>query len=328
MEITTKQKIPFKVCVCCFTFNHSPYINDTMNGFTMQQTEFPFVCVIVDDASTDGEPEVIKNYLHEHFDLEDKDTVRNEETDDYVMTFARHMTNNNCYFVVFFLKYNHYSISKSKTPYIQEWTDTKYTALCEGDDYWINPEKLQRQFNFMESRLECSMCFHSAFVEYPDGHQEKHEPKIKKLFYKTDDVITDKGGTTNLSYMQVYNSNFFRNQYLKKEGYPDFWRLCPIGDLPLRLYMSVKGDIGYIDEVMSVYKRFTAGSWTSRQLKTSLKDKLDHKRKMLMMWSRFDEYTHYKYHRIIKRNIYKNRISMLKCILKHPLGKILSVLNS
>ncbi|MBR4365861.1 MAG: glycosyltransferase family 2 protein, partial [Bacteroidaceae bacterium] len=84
--------INFIVRVSCMTFNHAPYIEDAMNGFTMQETTFPFVCTIIDDASTDGEQEVIKKYLQEHFDLEDSSVVRNEETDDYVLTFARHKT--------------------------------------------------------------------------------------------------------------------------------------------------------------------------------------------------------------------------------------------
>lgn len=65
----------FTVRIKCITFNHAPYIVDAMNGFCMQKTSFPFVVVIQDDTSTDGEPEVIKQYLQEHFDLEDKDTV-------------------------------------------------------------------------------------------------------------------------------------------------------------------------------------------------------------------------------------------------------------
>ena len=126
----------FLVRVSCATYNQASYITDALNGFTMQQTTFPFVCTIIDDASTDGEQEVIKNYLRQYFDLEDKSIIRHEETDDYVMTFAQHKTNKNCYFAVFLLKYNHYSIKKSKMPYIQEWQDqVKYIATCEGDDY-------------------------------------------------------------------------------------------------------------------------------------------------------------------------------------------------
>ena len=64
------EQMDFLVCARCFTYNHAPYIEDAMNGFCMQQTHFPYVCVIVDDASTDGESEVIKNYLQTHFDLD------------------------------------------------------------------------------------------------------------------------------------------------------------------------------------------------------------------------------------------------------------------
>ena len=149
----------YKLCTNCFTYNHAPYIVDAMNGFTMQETNFPFVCTIVDDASTDGGQEVIRNYFEENFDLHDKSIVRNEETDDYVLCFARHKTNLNCYFAVLFLKYNHYSIKKSKLPYISEWNAiVKYIAICEGDDYWINSKKLQLQVDVLEKHNNYSIC--------------------------------------------------------------------------------------------------------------------------------------------------------------------------
>ena len=158
----------FLVRVSCMTYNHAPYIEDAMNGFCMQETSFPFVCTIIDDASTDGEQEIINRYLQAHFNLQDKTIVRNEETDDYVLTFARHKTNINCFFAVFFLKYNHYR-KKSKAPYIQEWANTKYIALCEGDDYWIDSLKIQRQVDFLESHSDYSMCFHGAKVIIEDS---------------------------------------------------------------------------------------------------------------------------------------------------------------
>ena len=68
----------YLVRVSCMTYNHAPYIVDAMNGFCMQETDFPFVCTIMDDASTDGEQEVIKKYLTDHFDLNDQTIVRNE----------------------------------------------------------------------------------------------------------------------------------------------------------------------------------------------------------------------------------------------------------
>lgn len=84
------------------TFNQATYIKDTLDGFCMQQTSFPYVCIVMDDASTDGEQEVITKYLHDNFNLNDGAIVRTNESENYVMTFAQHRNNLNCFFAVFF----------------------------------------------------------------------------------------------------------------------------------------------------------------------------------------------------------------------------------
>ena len=153
-----EKQYKWMVCTRCVTFNQAPYIEDAMNGFTMQQTTFPFVCTIVDDASTDGEPEVIRQYLQEHFDLDDKSVVRNEETDDYVLCYARHKENRNCHFAVLWLKYNHYSRHKLIFPYEAEWKEnSKYYAICEGDDYWTSPKNCSGRF-FSLSSMTIMSC--------------------------------------------------------------------------------------------------------------------------------------------------------------------------
>ena len=129
----------FKVTVSCMTYNQSKYITDAMNGFTMQQTDFPFVCTIVDDASTDGEQEVIRKYVEENFDFSEGSAAYSKETDYAFITYAQHKTNKNCYFAVLYLKENHYSQNKDKSPYLKEWRDgVEYMAICEEDDYWID----------------------------------------------------------------------------------------------------------------------------------------------------------------------------------------------
>lgn len=144
--------VDFKVCVRCFTFNHAQYIKDAMDGFVMQQTNFPFVVTIVDDASTDGEQDVIRQYLFEHFNVQDVDVAYTRETDYAFITFAQHKTNINCYFAVLFLKENHYSKRRDKLQYLKEWRDVvEYEAICEGDDYWTHAEKLQMQVNVLDS---------------------------------------------------------------------------------------------------------------------------------------------------------------------------------
>lgn len=145
----------FLVIVKCMTYNHHAYIEDAMNGFCMQKTSFPYLCIVMDDCSTDGEQEVIKNYVDEHFN-----TLSTEETDDYVLNLCQHKTNENCYFAVFYLKYNHWTAKKSKIPYYSRWQDKcKYIALCEGDDYWIDERKLQMQVDFLERNEEYGMCY-------------------------------------------------------------------------------------------------------------------------------------------------------------------------
>lgn len=192
--------IDFLVCVRCFTYNHAPYIEDAMNGFCMQETTFPYVCVIVDDASTDGEPDVIKRYIQTHFDLGNKSIVRNEETDDYLMTFAQHKTNNNCFFAVYFLKYNHYSIKKDKFPYFSEFRDNvMYNAFCEGDDYWINPLKLQKQVDFLESNSDYGMCYTDFDIYYQDSKKLKHslftsEPPKYPTYYPSPEEFIYRAG--------------------------------------------------------------------------------------------------------------------------------------
>lgn len=148
------------VCVICTTYNQSGYIIDALDGFVIQQTDFPFVCCIVDDASTDGEQEVIRKYVDENFDIQDISIAFDKDVDYGHVSFAQHKTNKNCYFAVIYLKENHYR-KKSKKPYIKEWEDNaKYIALCEGDDYWTDPMKLQKQVDFLEGHPGFSLCCH------------------------------------------------------------------------------------------------------------------------------------------------------------------------
>lgn len=219
-----------------------------MNGFCMQQTTFPFVCVIVDDASTDGEPEVIKNYLHRHFDLNDKLVARDEKTDDYTLSFAQHKENPNCYFAVYFLKYNHYSIKKTKFPYFSEYFDAvKYQAMCEGDDYWSNPQKLQLQVDFMEENPEIGMCYTKCRYYYQDksrfakgvwgGGAERFEDLIKNNTVPTASVL--------------YRQGLYEQYEKDITPYDKGWML---GDYPFWLWISKVHQIKFLNEDTCVYR--------------------------------------------------------------------------
>ena len=162
----------FKVTVHCSTFNHAKFITDAMNGFTMQQTDFPFVCTIIDDASTDGEQDVIKQYVEEHFDLSEDGVAYKKETDYAHIVYAQNKTNKNCYFAVLFLKENHYSQKKDRISYLKEWRENvDYIAMCEGDDYWIDPLKLQKQVEILDSHPEYGAVY-TAFEPFDNETKE------------------------------------------------------------------------------------------------------------------------------------------------------------
>lgn len=163
----------FLVRTFCATYNHESYITDALKGFVMQETSFPVVYTIVDDASTDKTAEVLRRFVNEHFDVGSDTRGYDKDTDYGHVTFARHKTNKNCYFAVIYLKENHYSQKKSKAPYLTEWLDTKYIALCEGDDYWTDPLKLQKQVDFLEGHEEYSMCFHGAEIVHEGVDESK-----------------------------------------------------------------------------------------------------------------------------------------------------------
>lgn len=151
----------YKVYVCCNTYNHAAYITDALNGFVMQETNFPFVVCVIDDASTDGEQAVIRQYVNKNFDTDNPDVAYQRETDYAEITFTQHKTNKNCFLVVHYLKYNHYQHNISMRSYLDEWrNDSEYIALCEGDDYWTDPLKLQKQVDFLDINPDYVLCTH------------------------------------------------------------------------------------------------------------------------------------------------------------------------
>ena len=249
----------FLVCVNCLTYNHSAYIRDAMNGFCMQQTDFPFVCVIVDDASTDGNQDVIKAYLAEHFDLDDSTVVRNEETENYYLTFARHKTNQNCHFAVHFLKENHFSIRKPKTAYFKEWYDkARYIAICEGDDYWTAPFKLQKQVDFLESHPDYSLIFHGVKQLIEETKEYKDWTEIENRDYSGNEIIK--------TWTIATGSSLFRSvMYDKVPKNPKF----QYGDNILWLTCAIHGKLRGMKDVMGIYRRHKAG-WTRRYDRTEM----------------------------------------------------------
>lgn len=245
------RKFKYVVCVRCFTYNHCPYIIDALNGFCIQRTTAPFVCTIVDDASTDGEQEVIKKYLAEHFQA----PYQTIETDNFQLICANHNNNSNCTFVVFFLKYNHYRIKESKYQYLSEWlNNSKYTSICEGDDYWVFPNKLQVQVDFLDTNPNISyICSRYNILNVnsgtitlaPNFYFDKIENKEKKFFVFQRDTPFLYGWITK-TLTCMYRSVDFDSDYLTRYKY--------YRDVHLVYSLLSKGDGACFSYIGGVYR--------------------------------------------------------------------------
>lgn len=243
------------VRVNCSTYNHAPYIEDAMNGFCMQQTTFPYLCTIFDDASTDGEPEVIRRYLQEHFLMDDMSVTTVDETEDRTLVYTRHKSNQNCFFLVCFLKYNHYQIKKDRGQYLPpEHKASRYYAICEGDDYWTSPNKLQMQVDFLESHPDYSMCFHDVDIKAEKGRE------WYDVFGKLED--RDYTGLENMVTWSVPTCSIVYRTGLWTT-YPQNPKFT-MGDNVLILQCSRNGKIRCIPKKMGVY-RLSPTSWIGGQ---------------------------------------------------------------
>lgn len=260
-------KVDFLVRVSCMTFNHAPYIIDAMNGFTMQKTTFPYICIIIDDASTDGEPEVIRHYLQDHFELDDTSLTQHDVTEDYERFYSRHKENIYCYFLVVLLKHNHYSIKKSKYPYYKDWIQgpaIKYIAFCEGDDYWTDPMKLQKQVDFLETHSDYAMSYTSFnCLDQKTGSVKKGKESNFNGFKNL--LLENCIATLTV----VLRTDYYWEYY--KEINPAQYKWS-MGDYPKWLYMAANYKIHYLPDVTSVY-RMHQGSM-SRPLDFEKKKKL------------------------------------------------------
>ena len=303
----------YKVFIRCYTYNQSQYIEDAMNGFVMQETDFPYVATIVDDASTDETPQVITNYFHRWFNFDDSSVAFREDLDYGTVLFARHKANTNCYFAVILLKENHYSIRKSKRPYLSRWTDdTPFIALCEGDDYWTDSSKLQKQVAFLEGHEDYSMCACAA-----DWLTEKGLMNLGCRMREEGDVTTNQliswGG-----YSLATASIVFRKEL--SEVCPE-WRKTAaragVGDFPLKILGSFGKGIHFLPQEMCVYRSGHPGSWTQSH------NKLTYPKKKIEWMTQLDSATSHKYQtsiysqllRSFRRSYYLHEISFFQLMI-------------
>jgi len=157
------------VVIRCITYNHEPYIRDALEGFVMQKTDFPFVAIVHDDASTDGTAAIIREYAEKYPDIIKPIYETENQYSKRDGSLGRIM-NKAC-----------------------EETGAKYIAFCEGDDYWIDPLKLQKQVDFLESHPDYGMVYSDFnILDQTTGrlHPSQFKNNPKKFLKNYPDVAT------------------------------------------------------------------------------------------------------------------------------------------
>lgn len=255
----------FEVCVHCMVYNHARFILDALAGFTKQKTSFDYVTVIVDDASTDRSGEILLDFYNDCF-LTDEEGVAWHKEDDYARYyFARCKDNPHCFFAIQLLKTNRYR-QQIKRDKIKEWSErSRYVALCEGDDYWIDSLKLQKQVDFLNSNPEYSLCFGNA-IEHWEGKNLDD-----KIFSRIEDRDYDPDETSQ-GWIVPTATSLFRKEVYETQLYQRYVQDSKIitGDLPLWLTLSTIGLLRGFSDVFSVYRRLDSGF----MLKMKSKDRI------------------------------------------------------
>lgn len=233
----------YKVFVRCNTYNHKNFIMDSLAGFVMQRTEFPFCVMVIDDASTDGQQSVIKSFVEQEC-MEDSVLIYDNEI--LLSYVASHKSNTNCTIVVVFLKSNHWQYGKSMVPYYQPWRDhCEYEALCEGDDFWVDALKLQKQVSFMDSHTDYGMI-HTDFdlTEGTRNHRLVRE--------KEDDIYFPSVVTEGL-YVGPCTA-LIRLSFLQKCPQYYIIQRWPMYDFPMWIELAYISKIKYLKDVTAKYR--------------------------------------------------------------------------
>lgn len=258
------------VSICCTTYNHEQFIEDALKGFVNQKTSFDFEVLIHDDASTDRTAEIIMKYQTKYPNLI-KPVI--QDANQYSKGIQINRTFN-------------YSRAQGK-----------YIALCEGDDFWIDKLKLQKQVDVMDANPTCTFCFtNGKIIDERKKQQEKvfiPMSEDNRLHFYNRDCSYNVGELALLGFIPTATF-MFRKSIL--EDPPNFYlEKFPGGDLKLKLYATSKGYAYYINDITSVYRTNVEGSTMSRWKEYGTEKLIVHNQKYINLINEVDKYNFYSF---------------------------------
>lgn len=258
------------VSINCITYNHEDYIAKAIEGFLMQETNFEVEILIHEDASTDRTADIVRSYEAKY-----PDKIR-----------------------VMYQTENQYSKGVLVSLLNEERARGKYIALCDGDDYWTDPNKLQKQVDYMESHPDCTLCFHDSYVETKGSLHTYWRvipwmPENRK--YASVEPRTYDAGELQLLGFIPTMSMLYRNGLTANMSE---W----VGDMPaidgaIKLHVASQGYAYYMPEVMSVYRYGVPGSVTTMWSETERAHDIERIEAFIRFIDVFDANTEGRFHR-------------------------------
>ena len=215
-----------RVSVCMVTYNQKNYIAEAIESVLMQKTNFKIQLLVGDDASTDGTREIVRQYAEKYPDI-----VKPIFHEKNVGPFANSMS-------------------------VYKAAKTEYVAILDGDDYWTDENKLQKQVNYLDKNKKCSICYHNTRITF-ENMLQKDVIWPSKAYRFGKEILT----IADLAIRNpMYTNSILYRWRFADENIEDLIpeELCP-GDYFIALLHAEKGNIGFIDEVMSVYRRHDGG---------------------------------------------------------------------
>jgi glycosyltransferase involved in cell wall biosynthesis len=259
------------VSVVVSTYQHKPFIRECITSILNQETDFQYEILIGEDGSNDGTREICKELADLHPErirlfLRDRNTSQFYDSDgNYVARF--------------------------NVNWLRKSSRGDFIALCEGDDYWIDPNKLQKQVEALQNHTDCSFCFHPAKIEYFDLNKENkitgfHFQQVEKI--EIGDMIVGGGHycpTASVMFNKEVNTKILASTYI---------HLFPVIDYYVQVLALTQGRGLYLPDVMSVYRFGVPGSWN--QTISSILKRVEHMISMMISNRFFDKKLGYKYH--------------------------------
>ncbi|HIF9343136.1 TPA: glycosyltransferase [Photobacterium damselae] len=288
-----KYKDKIYISCVCITFNQKDYIRDTIDSFLAQETEYRFEIVIHDDVSTDGTRDILLEYKEKYPSII-KLVLQDE---------------------------NQYKKGRKITPLAVSHATGEYVALCEGDDFWIDKQKLQKQIVALKNNKNINLVISKALSFYPDGMTSVFcDLGSKKKIIPFEECIL--GPKKDF----FPTASFFLRKRIFDELPDWFYSDAPIGDYYIQLFSAKYSGVIYLSEVTTVYRRDAVGSWSVNNSNKEYKMKCLRKRFLCKIKLK-DEFG-FKYNKVLAQRVYlseliffminiistRNKIKNIKCL--------------